>query len=222
MPSFLEKAKNLARKTGSAASLASKRAQLNVRITMLNGNISRRVKQFGVEVYDTVAPLVNTSEFYTIDDDPCLDSMKPVLLLSTREVAAIEKSITQLEIEVARAEGDRRGKASGVSSSSNWKEGLRNVGSTIKAGGGEAKLRTELSLKRSEIVMNKEIMGLKLYDVLENLENERNILPQDRELRTIYDGCRKDVEILREKIEDKKRALRALDLAAEEHELLMR
>ena len=60
----------------------------------------------------------------------------------------------------------------------------------------EAKLKTEAHLLQVEINHHKEQFGGDIYQTLAELEDTQGWIPTNREIRSDYDSCRKDIEAI--------------------------
>lgn len=183
---------------GSVAGTAALKAKLNTDLMMIDRELNARKQKFGVEMYDYVSPLSKNQAFYTSDDTLTL-TLQPPLITAQREISALELKRNKQNGLIQEAAQVR---ASAFKPAETWTDKLANAGRSAALGGNEAKLATELAMYNSQILHFKQEFGLNLYKTLEELEDSKQWLPTDREIRSIYDNCRRDVE----KIEKKKLA----------------
>jgi hypothetical protein len=186
---------------GNAAGRGALIAKLKADLLLLDRELLARKQRFGVEMYDYVAPLSKSQSFYTSDDTLTL-TLQPPLIKAQREIAALEIKRTKQQEKIQEAAQVR---ASAFRPAENWTDVLVNAGKSAALGGNEAKLSTELALYNRQVQHFKQEFGVSLYNTLEELEDSKQWLPTDREIRSIYDNCRRDVE----KIQKKKSAKEA-------------
>jgi hypothetical protein len=60
----------------------------------------------------------------------------------------------------------------------------------------------------NEILYYKQAFGQELYDELERLEDQKGWLPTDREIRSVYDACRKDIDSILKRRKEKELELK--------------
>jgi hypothetical protein len=92
-----------------------------------------------------------------------------------------------------------------------WQGKLTNVGKSTALAGNEAKLSTELSMINQEMRIHKHQFGIDLYKILEELEDTKQWLPTDRQIRTIYDNCRMDIDRILKRKAEKEKQIKELD-----------
>jgi len=213
MESFWGKVKDIAQESLNVASTTSKRAKLNVELKFIERDINRRIRAFGVEIYPLISKWIKQPEFYASENvnTSTMDSIRTTIVYASKEVLALEAKIGELEMEEARFIEERRDKFHSVSSSKDVMEGLKNVGDTVQASGGEAKVKAELALRRSEISRHKQDMGVKLYKSLGTFESDNELFTGDQSVRSCYDKCRKEVEDLKQLMGEKKKTISELD-----------
>jgi hypothetical protein len=205
--SLWDSIKDKALQVGSAAGVASQKTKLRTEILLVDRELKARQQAFGIQLYDYVAPLARTPNFFACDD-MLTSTLRPPLLTAQREIAALEIKASRQKGLMSEAEVKRKG-AFPVPAS-NWQEKLTNAGRSTAMAGSEAKLKTELSMLEIRIKSFKQQFGLDLYLTLEALEDSRGWLPTDREIRSLYDSCRKDMEHIKLKKTTKQQQLHAL------------
>jgi hypothetical protein len=157
---------------------------------LLDREISSRQQAFGVELYDYVSPMTKSPDFYASDDTLTV-TLQPSLITAQREISALEIKKGKLQEQINQAAVKRAG---AFKKATNWQETLANAAKSTALAGNEAKLSTEMALLKGEITYHKQQFGISFYQTLEELEDTKNWLPTDREIRSIYDNCRKDIE----------------------------
>ena len=168
---------------------------------------------FGVKLFDYLEPLAQNPNFFSADDR-LTQVLRPPLLEAQREVAVVYNKKTQLKERMKQAEAKRA--AAFPKKAENWQEKLTNVAKSTSLAGGEAKLKAEEMVLDNALKGHKQAFGVKLYPVLENLEDRESWLPTDREVRTIYDNCRRDIEGTRKKAKAKVDELETLGVSRKE------
>lgn len=197
-----------AEKAGSVALVAGQKTKLNAEFLLVERDISLRKQLFGVQLYDYVAPLSSKPEFYACDDKQT-DTLRPPLITAQREIAALEIRKTKIKEQQAQAQVTRRAAFPTPAQSIGGK--MLNAGKSSVLAANEAKLMTDLASVTRLIQAQKEEFGEKLYDILVELEDKEGWLPTDREIRSIYDQARRDVEKLVAKKAAKEQELKNLD-----------
>lgn len=197
-----------AEKAGNVAMIAGQKTKLNAEYLYVDREITLRKQAFGVELYDYVAPLSSKPEFYASDDKQT-DTLRPHLLRAQREIAALEIRKGKIKEQQAQAEITRRAAFPTPAQSLGGK--MLNAGKSSVLAANEAKLMTDSSTTQRLITAQKEAFGEQLFDTLVELEDKEGWLPTDRDLRSIYDQARRDVEKLLAKKAAKEQELKALD-----------
>jgi hypothetical protein len=80
--------KAVSKKAGDAAAVQAKKAKLKADIVLIDREIVNRQRAFGVAMYDHVAPLSQSQEFYAADD-PLTSLIRPPLITAQKEVQAL-------------------------------------------------------------------------------------------------------------------------------------
>jgi hypothetical protein len=191
--SFWDSIKGKAQQVGNAAGIASQKTKLRTEILLIDRELKARKQNFGIQLYDYVIPLAKTPSFFA-SDDTLTATLRPPLITAQREIAALEIRVDRQKEQMKQAEEKRKG-AFPVPAT-NWQEKLTNAGKSTAMAGSEAKLSTELSMLEVQLKAFKQQFGLDLYPTLENLEDTQGWLPTDREIRSMYDACRKDCEAI--------------------------
>jgi len=197
-----------AEKAGSVAMIAGQKTKLNAETLLVDRDITLRKQLFGVQLYEYVAPLSSTPEFYASDDRQT-DTLRPPLLMAQREIAALEIRRKNIKEQQAQAEVTRRAAFPTPAQSIGGK--VLNAGKSATLAANEAKLMTDMASIVRLIQAQKEEFGEKLYETLVELEDKDGWLPTDREIRSIYDQTRRDVEKLVAKRASKIQELAQLD-----------
>jgi hypothetical protein len=173
-----------------ASGRGANKAKLKSEMMLLDHQISSRQQAFGVELYDYVFPLTKSPDFYASDDTLTV-TLQPPLITAQREISALDIKKRKLQEQINQAAVRRAGS---FTKATNWQERLANAGKSTALAGNEAKLATEMTLLKGEITYHKQQFGISLYQTLAELEDTKQWLPTDREIRSIYDNCRKDIE----------------------------
>jgi hypothetical protein len=191
---------------GQVAGQASMQAKYKADIMFIDRELSNRQYAFGVQLYDYVAPLAKHHSFYS-SDDLLTASIQPHFIAAQREIAALEIKVGKLKQKVQLTGVE---KAASCAPATNWQEKLANAGKTTAYAGKEVALTTELSMVQGQITKHKQEFGVKMYADLEKLEDTQQWLPTDREIRSFYDICRRDVEKIRLRRAEKEKELAEL------------
>jgi hypothetical protein len=207
MSSIWDSIKDKARNVGNAAGVASTKTKLRTEILLIDRELKARQQAFGIQLYEYVSPLAKTPSFFA-SDDTLTATLRPPLITAQREIAALEIKVDRQKDLINQAIVKR--KSSFPNPAINWQEKLANAGKLTVMTGSEAKLKTELSMLEVQVKAHKQQFGLDLYPVLENLEDTQGWLPTDREIRSIYDACRKDSENIKLRKTYKQNELTAL------------
>lgn len=191
---------------GQVAGQASLQAKLKADLMFIDRELLNRQYAFGIQLYDYVAPLAKHHSFYS-SDDTLTSSIQPHFIAAQREIAALEIKVGKLK-ERVNLTGVQR--AASCTPATTWQEKLANAGKSTAFAGKEVKLTTELSMVQGQIARLKQEFGVKMYTDLERLEDTQQWLPTDREIRSFYDICRRDIEKIRVKRAAKEKELVAL------------
>ena len=183
-------------------------AKLRAEVALIDREINGRKKQFGVEMYDHMSPLISSVDFYTgpmYDDEQMTELVRPLLIQTHKEVAALEAKVSQLKEDVSAAEVGRTS-AFGAQSDT-LQDKFKKAGNTVASAGVEGKLKAELKLLQNKVTAIKQEMGIELFGQFATLEDRENWLPKDRVVRGIYDSCRQDIEAIELKRRQKQQEL---------------
>ena len=139
-------------------------------LNFIDRDIQRRKRQFGVELYDYVDALFETDRqtFLATEENQLIVTVRPSLLVTQREIAALCTKRKKIEQDM-EAGGNQKWKFRGAA---------------------------KLVLVDRVVKQFKEQFGLDLYDKLVSLEETKQWLASDPEIRTAYEQCRGDIEKL--------------------------
>jgi hypothetical protein len=129
--------------------------------------------------------------------------------MAQREIAALHLKRTSLKEKINVTSASRT--ASFNQQSDHWTETIQNTGKATVIAGNEAKLKTELAFVERDINHYKHIFGVTLFQQFSILEDTKNWLPTDREIRSFYDNTRKDIDNYKSRIASKEQEIRDLD-----------
>ena len=172
---------------GNVAGTAAIKAKLQTDLLFIDRELLGRKEAFGVEMYDYVEPLSKHQSFYTSDDTLTL-TLQPPLITAQREISALHLKLAKQQELIQKAALVR---ANAFRPATTWTDKLANAGKSAALGGNEAKLSTELAMYNTQIQHFKKEFGVNLYTTLEELEDSKQWLPTDRNIRSIYDMCRR-------------------------------
>eukprot|EP00563_Minutocellus_polymorphus_P008266 CAMPEP_0181021056 /NCGR_PEP_ID=MMETSP1070-20121207/779_1 /TAXON_ID=265543 /ORGANISM="Minutocellus polymorphus, Strain NH13" /LENGTH=220 /DNA_ID=CAMNT_0023097909 /DNA_START=89 /DNA_END=751 /DNA_ORIENTATION=+ len=201
-------AKLAANAAAAKTRVAAGTAKLRAEVALIDREINGRKKQFGVEMYDHMSPLISSVDFYTgpmYDDEEMTELVRPLLIATHKEAAALEAKVSQLKQDVSAAEVGRTS-AFGAGADTVGDK-FKKAGKTVTSAGVEGKLKTELLLMQNKQTAIKQEMGLELFGQFATLEDRDNWLPKDRVVRSIYDSCRQDIEAIELKRRQKQQEL---------------
>jgi len=201
-------AKLAANAAAAKTRVAAATAKLRAEVALVDREINGRKKQFGVEMYDHMSPLISSVDFYTgpmYDDEEMTELVRPLLIATHKEVAALEAKVGQLKEDVSAAEVGRTS-AYGAGAETVGDK-LKKAGKTVASAGVEGKLKAELLVLQNKVTATKQEMGVELFGQFAILEDRENWLPKDRVVRNIYDSCRQDIEAIELKRRQKQQEL---------------
>mmetsp|Transcript_32936 Transcript_32936/g.72245 ORF Transcript_32936/g.72245 Transcript_32936/m.72245 type:complete len:251 (+) Transcript_32936:315-1067(+) len=197
-------ANGAAQRTKSAAAKTKLRAD----VALIDREINNRKREFGVQMYDQLSPLVSSVDFYCgpmCEDETLTEIARPPLINAHKEIAALESKVCALKEDISAAEV---GRASAYGAASQTiGEKLQKAGRTASKAGVEGKLKAELLMLQGKIKTIKQEFGMELFGEFAALEDRENWLPNDRAVRAIYDNCRQDIESIELKRKQKQQEL---------------
>jgi hypothetical protein len=200
-----------AAKAGAAAGVEAAKAKLRTDLVFLERGREGRVAAFGAELYGYVTEqqFNRRQDFYTADDDSnrLLFTMREPLIRADREISALQIRRGKVKEEINRQ--DARRKAS-IAPASTWGETVLNAGKSTVFAAGEGKLKTDLHAINTQIEAHKHEFGREMFGIYVKLEDEEEWLPTNRDIRSMYDKCRQDVEKLEQKHRSKQEEIRKL------------
>jgi hypothetical protein len=199
-----------ARQVGVAATLFSQKTKLRAEILFLERSVKTRQQSFGVQLYDYVSIWSAQPDFFSANEDNILiATLRPPLIQAQREIAALQLRHTMLTEQMHDKSASKT--AAYNQKSDDWKEKIHNAGRTTMFAGAEAKLKAELALLERDMNQHKHTFGVTLYQQFALLEDTKQWLPTDREIRAFYDGCRRDIDSIKNRIAEKEQEIRTLD-----------
>ena len=199
--------KGVANKAGQASKLAAQKTKLRADMVLIDRDMKNRKMQFGMAMYDYVSPLSEQADFYAASD-PLTEILRPALILAQKEIKNLANKRTKLK-EAQAAAGVKRA-AAFPAKAETWGESFKNAGKSSVMHGSETKIKTELALLDRKINSIKQTFGLNLFAVFVEAEDTKGFLPTDRQVRSIYDVARGDVQKLEVRKDNKMRELEAL------------
>jgi len=184
---------NSARKLGDSATDQAKKAKLKTDILMIDHSMDARKRAFGISMYDYLSPLTQSTDFYAATDK-LTEIVRPIIIISQKEIQALAGRRVRQKTALAAAEAKRA--AAFPTKAENYGQTLMNFGKASVLHGGEAKIKTELSVTDRLIKGHKEDFGIGLYNAFAAAEDNDGFLPTDRQIRNVYDTCRQDLTSL--------------------------
>ena len=160
---------------------------------MIDRSMDARKRGFGVSMYDYLSPLTQSTDFYAATDK-LTEIVRPIIILSQKEIQALAGRRVKQMTALAAAEAKRA--AAFPTKAENYGQTLMNFGKASVLHGGEAKIKTELSVTDRLIKGHKEDFGVALYNAFAAAEDNEGFLPTDRQIRNVYDTCRQDLTSL--------------------------
>jgi hypothetical protein len=205
--SLWDSVKGVANKAGHASKIAAQKTKLRADMVLIDRDVRNRKMSFGMTMYDYVSPLSEHAEFYAASD-PLTEILRPALILAQKEIKALNGKRTKLKEAQASAIAKRAGAF--PTKAESWGESFMNAGKSSVMHGSETKLKTELAIIDRKINSIKQTFGLSLFATFVEAEDTKGFLPTDRQVRSIYDLTRGDIQKLEVKKDNKMRELEAL------------
>jgi hypothetical protein len=119
------------------------------------------------------------------------ETLRGPLLTAQREISALDIRRRVILQKVSNTEQEEKG---AYINATNWQETLQNTAKKAGYVSHHAKLKTELGMVDVQIKDFKQVFGLEMFAVLMELEDKEGWLPTVRDIRSIYDQARRDVE----------------------------
>ncbi|KAL3933398.1 MAG: hypothetical protein SGBAC_010422 [Bacillariaceae sp.] len=196
-----------ANKAADATKLAAHKTKLKADVVLCDRDIKNYKKAFGVSMYDHISPLSQTADFYAANDD-LTEILRPHLIIAQKEIQALAAKRVKLKEELSGAEARRAAAFPTPAETAGQK--VLNFGKASAMHSNETKIKAEISMLDSRIKGFKQDFGLSLFVTLVEAEDTRGYLPSDRQVRSIYDQTRQDINKLLAKKEKKSEELKAL------------
>lgn len=197
-----------ATKAADATKVAAQKTKLNADLLLCDREINNCKKAFGVSMYDHISPLSQTADFYAASDE-LTEILRPPLIIAQKEIQALAAKRVKLKEDLATAEAKRAGAFPTPAETAGQK--VINFGKASAMHSNETKIKAEISMLDTRIKGFKQDFGLSLFTILVEAEDTRGYLPSDREVRSIYDQTRHDINKLLAKKEKKTQELRELN-----------
>ena len=160
---------------------------------MIDNSMDSRKRAFGIAMYDYLSPLTKSADFYAANDK-LTELVRPNIILAQKEIQALAARRVKQKEALAKAEADRA--AAFPTKAENYGQKLFNIGKAGLYHGGEAKIKTELTVTDRLIKGHKEDFGVALFNAFAEAEDKEGFLPTDRQIRNVYDTCRQDLTTL--------------------------
>lgn len=196
-----------ATKAADATKLAAQKTKLKADLVLCDREINNCKKAFGVAMYDHISPLSQTADFYAANDE-LTEILRPPLIIAQKEIQALAAKRVKLKEDLATAEARRAGAFPTPAETAGQK--VLNFGKASAMHSNETKIKAETSMLDARIKGFKQDFGLSLYAILVEAEDTRGYLPSDRQVRSIYDQTRQDINKILAKKARKKEELKAL------------
>ena len=208
------------RVTGKRASLAGQKAKLGADVAVLNQKIKARKHQFGVDLYDSLAALVEKDPMVLLNtnDTGPLQNIQGLFVAAYRNNKALlqkrtadEERLTE-QAEKRRCVNSRHGGTLAYEVPADTVgERIMNAPKLARIRGEETRLRGNIASINQQVTHNKYDFGRQCYDQLLALEqqqgNDDHWTPTHQDVRNHYIAVRHDMaqyEMLKdEKWEDR-------------------
>mmetsp|Transcript_4062 Transcript_4062/g.11505 ORF Transcript_4062/g.11505 Transcript_4062/m.11505 type:complete len:262 (+) Transcript_4062:52-837(+) len=207
MATFWDTIKAAGARAGEATKIAATRGKLNTDIMLIDREVTARKHKFGQDMYDYIAPLSESADFYAATDQ-LTEILRGPLINAQREIKALEVKRAQMKEEQAQQEITRA--SSFPTKAETFGEKLKNAGKSTYLAGGETKLKAQLAVVERQITNIKSTFGFQLYKTLVEAEDSRGYLPTDRSVRSMYDACRNDISGMEKRQQEKRDRLTEL------------
>jgi hypothetical protein len=148
-------------------------------------------------------PLSKTPDFYAANDR-MTDTLRGPLLTAQREISALDIRRRAILDKVSKTEQSEK---TAYVAATNWQDTLANTAKKAGFVSHHAKLKTELSMVDVQIKDFKQVFGLEMFATLVQLEDNEGWLPTVRDIRSIYDQARRDVEKIQVRQKEKEAEL---------------
>jgi hypothetical protein len=198
--SLWDSVKGVANKAGHASKIAAQKTKIRADIVLIDRDVRNRKMSFGLTMYDYISPLSQHADFFSATD-PLTEILRPPLILAQKEIKALAGERTKLKEAQASAQAKRAGAF--PTKAETWGESFKNAGKSSVMHGSETKLKTELAMLERKINSIKQMFGVNLFETFVEAEDTKGFLPSDRQVRSIYDLTRGDIQKLEVKKDNK-------------------
>lgn len=207
-------------KSGKRAGL---KAKLKAEIMLLDRDITKIHKSFGILMYDTLSDLTTQQDFYATNDI-LITIVRPLLLTADRELRALDGRRLQAKGNLDIVSEKREttfGKKSTNPPATNWKEKARNFRTSTGIVAEETKIKANIKLIDNKAKQIKEDFGIKMYAELTMFFSTNTISPvpvhSDTDnvtniIRGMYQTCKSDVDEINRQKSSKEEEIRELSL----------
>ena len=132
------------------------------------------------------------------------ETLRGPLLTAQREISALDIRRRVIAQKVNVTEQEEKG---AYVNATNWQDTLQNTAKKAGYVSQHAKLKAEMGMVDVQIKDFKQVFGLELFAILMELEDTEGWLPTVRDIRSIYDQARRDIEKIQVRQKEKEAEL---------------
>lgn len=188
----------------SGAGKAARKTKIRTELKMIDREIAIIQKAFGVTMFDHLNPLSQFSDFHATTDG-MTEVVRPPFLTAQIDIQVLADKHATLKESLVTAV-TKRAEAFPVKAETVGGK-VSNIGKASVMHSGETKIKAELVIVKNKMKSLKQTFGLKLFEVLDEVDGTEGFSPKDGTMRNIYYETRGEVEILRSKRNTKKEDL---------------
>ena len=218
---------------GQAAVETGIKGKLQTELMLINREIEGRKRTFGEELYSYVVsdsdqnsrtstdvphssrmicvwinsqePLSKNPSFFA-SNDRMTETLRGPLLTAQREISALDLKRGNVLSKISQNETKEREQGAYVAGTT-MVEKVQNAAIKTGYASNHAKLKTELAMVDTQIKDFKQLFGLELFQLFVDLEDVEGWLPTVRDIRSIYDQARRDIEKIQARRKQKEEEL---------------
>lgn len=197
--------------------MAGQKAKLRGEMILIDNRIQKRQQMLGIDLYDALVVHARSDPLFIIEDES-LENIRGDFVTCFKDNKALLQERDHKRQQII-AVGEQREVAypkAQCNSTTTMAEQIKNGAKAANFVRMEMAAKTKIKVVDDDMIRNKQKFGEQVYKTLCRLEDEEQWLPQDRDIRFLYDQARRDISQL---LADKQQKLLELNELKQERVL---
>lgn len=195
-------------KAGKRATTAAQQTKIRAEMMLIDQKINKRKQNFGIDLYDNLVLHAEQEPTFILDSHT-LENIRGHFVTAFKDNKALLQKKARQQQELVEIE-EQKAIAYPKVPAETFGGQMKNAGKAANFARRDATCKSKINVLEADMKNNKKKFGVETYHLLAHLEDNQKWLSPDRDVRFLYDSCRRDISQIHKERQQKESELGAL------------